>query len=127
MKKLLVLMLLAAGLAGNLYCAPDGEALRAALPEGYALISVNPGSVPLAGKVRDPQGQVMTAYLIKNSAGQWVASANPDYFRSLDDVFARSEQADEAQAEAIQKRENAEMVVDQREQDVADDVVDDLR
>ena len=96
MKKMLLLVMLAAVLAGTVYSAPDAETLRAALPEGYGLISVDPESVPLAGKVRDPEGQVLTAYLIKNPAGQWVASSNPDYCRPLDDVFVRSEQADEA-------------------------------
>ena len=127
MKKMLLLVMLAAVLAGTVYSAPDAETLRAALPEGYGLISVDPESVPLAGKVRDPEGQVLTAYLIKNPAGQWVASSNPDYCRPLDDVFVRSEQADEAEIGAIRAREQAREAAERRDQDIADDVVDDLR
>ncbi|MDP8236275.1 MAG: hypothetical protein P9M08_07810 [Candidatus Erginobacter occultus] len=127
MKKILVLLLISAALAGNLYCAPDAETLRAALPEGYGLISVDPESSPLTGKVRAPEGQVLTAYLIKGPTGEWVASSNPQYFRPLDDVFVRSEQKDESGIEVIQEREQAREAEERQDQNIADDVVDDLR
>jgi len=127
MKRILLSVLLTAFLAGNLHSAPDAETLRAALPEGYALISVDPESVPLAGKVRDPEGQVLTAYLIRNPAGEWVASSNPRCYRPLDDVFVRSEQKDEAEIQTIREREQAREAEERRDQDIADDVVDDLR
>ena len=128
MKKILVLLLiLVPWLAGNLFSAPDAETLRAALPEGYGLISVDPESVPLTGKVRAPDGQVLTAYLIKSPTGEWVVSSNPQYFRPLDDVFVRSEQKDEAGIEVIRKREQVREAEERRDQDIADDVVEDLQ
>jgi hypothetical protein len=129
MKRVLVLLLatLAMGMAGKLFSAPDVETLRAALPEGYGLISVDPESVPLTGKVRDPDGQVLTVYLIKSPTGGWVASSHPQYFRPLDDVFVRSEQKDEAEIGVIRKREQVREAAERRDQDIADDVVEDLR
>ncbi len=127
MRKAMILILLFAGLAGSLFSAPDVDTLRAALPEGYSLISVDPESVPLTGKVRDPEGEVLAVYLIKNPAGEWVASADPGYFRSLDDPFVRSEQKDESGIAAIQKREQIREAAEERDQDIADDIVDDLR
>ena len=127
MKKLMFLALLLAVPAGNTFSAPDADTLRAALPEGYSLISVDPESVPLTGKVRDPQGEVLTVYLIKNPAGEWVASAAPNYFRSLDDPLVRSEQKDEAGIQTIRKREQCREAAERRDQDIADDVVEELR
>lgn len=127
MKRMLALLLLSAGLTGTLYSAPNAETLRAALPEGYELISVDPESVPLTGRVRDPEGQVLTAYLIKNPAGEWVASSNLHYYRSLDDVFVRSEQVCESKIEEIRQRELAREAQERSDQDIADRVVEELR
>ncbi len=127
MRKMLLLLLLTAGLTGTLYSAPNAETLRAALPEGYELISVDPESVPLTGRVRDPEGQVLTAYLIKNPAGEWVASSNSHYYRALDNVFVRSEQKMESEIEVIRARELAREAEERSDQDIADRVVEELR
>ncbi len=127
MRRMLLPLLLTAGLAGTLYSAPNAETLRAALPEGYELISVDPESVPLAGRVRDPEGQVLTAYLIRNPSGEWVASSNSRYYRSLDDVFVRSEQVCESGIDEIRQRELAREAEERRDQDIADRVVEELR
>ncbi len=122
MKRVLmsVLVLLALGPVGSVFPAPNAETLRAALPEGYELISVDPESVPLAGRVRDPDGQVLTAYLIRNPEGQWVASSNPHYFRSLDNVFVHSEQKIEEEIAVIRQRE----LERERDQRLADEIAD---
>lgn len=127
MRKLMIPVLLLAVLAGNVFSAPAAQTLRAALPEGYELISVDPESVPLTGKVRDPEGKILTVYLIKNPAGEWVASSNPDYFRALNDVFVRSEQKEESEIKVIRGREQAREAEERKDQQIADDVVEDLR
>lgn len=127
MIKSMIWFFLLAGLAGSVLAAPDAATLKAALPEGYELISVDPASAPLTGKVRNPEGQVLTVYLIKSPTGEWVASSHPQYFRPIDDPFVRSEQKDEAEIKVIRQREQAREAEERKDQQIADDVVEDLR
>jgi len=126
MKKLLIVLVIAAGLYPCLTMAQDAETLKSALPEGYTVISVNKEATPLSAEVRGPDGKVSMVYLIKGQDGEWVASANPDYYRPPGDVFVQSEHQEESQIKAGQKRMHKRYEDQQRDQDIADDVVDDL-
>ena len=125
MKKLLIVLIIVAGCPSCLTMAQDADTLKAALPDGYTVISVNQEAMPLSAEVRGPDGKVSTVYLIKGQDGKWIASSNPDYDRPLGDVFAQSEQQDESQIKAGQKRMQKRYEEQQRDQDIADDIEDD--
>ncbi|MFH1039212.1 MAG: hypothetical protein V1789_11160 [PVC group bacterium] len=122
MKKIMVVLLIAGGLYPCLSIAQDAETLKKALPDGFAVISINQEAVPLSAEVRGPDGQVTTVYLIKDGSGQWVASSNPNYYRAPGDVFVQSEQQDDARIKTDQEKMHSLYEEQQRDQDIADDV-----
>ncbi len=126
MKKILIVLIIAAGYCPFLAMTQDAETLKEALPDGFTIISVNQKATPLSAEVRGSDGKVSTVYLIKSESGEWRASSNPDYYRPPGDVFAQSEQQDESQIKNDQTREKKRDEEQQRYQNVADDVVDDL-
>ena len=126
MKKILIVLIIMAGLYPFLTMAQDAETLKASLPDGFSVISVNQEATPLSAEVRGPDGKASTVYLIKSQSGEWRASSNPDYYRPPGDVFAQSEQQDESQIKKNQTRMKKRYEEEQRDQDIADDVVDDL-
>ena len=126
MKKILIVLIIAAGFYPFLTMAQDAAALKASLPDGFTVISVNQKATPLSAEVRGPDGKVSTVYLIKGQDGRWVASSNPNYYRPPGDVFVELEQKDETGINTIEKQERIREEQQRRDQDIADDVVDDL-
>ena len=64
MKKLLIVLIIAAGFSPILTMAQDADTLKAALPDGFSIISVDQEATPLSAKVRGTDGKVSTVYLI---------------------------------------------------------------
>lgn len=126
MKNILIVLIIAAGIYPFLTMAQDAETLKAYLPAGFTVISVDQKATPLSAEVRGSDGEVSTVYLIKDQHGQWVASSNPDYYRPPGDLFVQSEEQDESQIKKNQTRMKKRYEDQQRDQDIADDVVDDL-
>ena len=126
MKNILIALIIAAGCCPFLAMTQDAETLKAALPDGFTVISVTQAATPLSAEVRGPDGKVSTVYLIKSQSGEWRASSNPDYYRPPGDVFVQSEQQNESQIKAGQKRMHSRYEEQQRDQDIADDIEDDL-
>ena len=125
MKKLLIVLIIAAGFFPILIMAQDADTLKAALPDGFSIISVDQEATPLSAKVRGTDGKVSTVYLIKSQSGEWTASSNPDYYRPPGDVFVQSEQQDESQIKKNETRMKRRYEEEQRDQDIADDIEDD--
>ncbi len=122
MKKMMIVLILAAGFYPCLSMAQDAETLKSALPNGFSLISVNREATPLSAEVRGPDGNMITVYLIKNDNGQWVTSSDPNYYRAPGDVFDETEQQDESQINTDQEKVQKLYNEQQRDQDIADDV-----
>lgn len=106
--------------------AQDAETLKSALPDGFTVISVNQEATPLSAEVRGADGKVSTVYLIKGQDGKWVTSSNQNYYREPGDVFVQSEQKMETQIKTDQEKMHKKYEEQQRDQDIADDVEDDL-
>lgn len=130
MKKIIVAGIIIAGFFPRVLISQDAgevkEALQA-LPDGFSIISVNQEGEPVSAKVRKPDGKVVTVFLIKDPNAGWRASSNRNYYRSPDDLFVESEQKDEADIKTIRERERVREERQRRDQDIADDVVDDLQ
>ena len=126
MKKILIILIFAAGFFPSMSIAQDAGTLKAALPEGFTVISINQETTPLSAKVRAPNGKVVTVYLIKGQGGKWVASSNPNFYRAPGDVFVQTEQKMDTQIKTDQEKMHKKYEEQQRDQDIADDVEDDL-
>ncbi len=127
MKKLLIVLIIAAGFHSFLAPAQDAETVKASLPDGYTVISVNQEATPLSAEVRGPEGKVSTVYMIKGQDGKWVASSNPDYYRPPGDALAQSEQKMGTEIKSNEQKMHRKYEEQQRDQDIADDVNDDRR
>ena len=127
MKKILIVLIIMAGFYPFLTISQDSATLKAALPDGYTIISVNKEATPLSAEVRGPDGKVSTVYMIKGQDGQWVASSNPHYCRPPGDAFAQSEQKMDTEIKSNEQKMHRKYEEQQRDQDIADDVNDDRR
>ena len=127
MKKLVLSVLILSCVMPGILIAQDSATLKAALPDGFSIISVNQEATPLSAEVRGPDGKVSTVYMIKGQDGQWVASSDPHYFRPPGDTFAQSEQKMDTEIKSNEQKMHRKYEEQQRDQDIADDVNDDRR